>query len=75
MLNETKQEELENIIQKGSIEEIGSIIASDFHSIKYTRSFSLILNRLEKQELAVQDLQRNIKRLFVNYNNPGSYDE
>jgi len=64
-------EELASIISSGTIEDIELFVMANFHKIKHTESFRLLLNRLKVKEIAVRNqasiihkLQKGFDKMF-----------
>jgi len=55
--------ELENIISKGSIEEIERLVMTNFHRIKHTVSFGRLLTRFRASESRVKELEEVFTRV------------
>jgi hypothetical protein len=45
-----KTKEFEEIIEKGTIEQIQEFLQRDFHSIQHTKSFTVMIYRLRNEE-------------------------
>jgi len=58
MINKLKQIDFAKIIKGGSISEIQDFMVLNFHEIKHTESFGLILNRLRDQSASLAESER-----------------
>lgn len=55
-----KQTDFEKIIETGTIGDLQEFLAHDFHQIKHTVSFALLIKRLQKAEQQISEMEDKI---------------